>query len=76
MDSATMQLITIIIGVITSCGSIGAVYGLIRADLKNLHETTTRQDSELKSLRKEDAALHNRINEHVEKHHLKAAVNG
>lgn len=50
---------------------IGSVYGLIRADLKHLHEKYSTHEISIKELATKAEKIDTRINDHIEHHHLR-----
>lgn len=57
-----------ILNVAAGLFGIGAVYGLIRADLKNLHEKSREQKATTDTLFKEVRRVDDRINQHIDSH--------
>lgn len=50
---------------------MGSVYGLIRSDLKHLHEKAVKQEKTNDRLHELDRETNKRINDHIEHHHLR-----
>ena len=50
---------------------IGSVYGLIRADLKSLHEKNAQQRDTNKELFNKYDLIDRRMNDHLEHHHIR-----
>lgn len=65
MDTKDMMTI------IATVFSFGAVYGLIRADLKHLHERILMQKSEMDRIEKLAERAHVRLDDHIIDYHRK-----